>query len=54
VRDLVGREGDGRILEETLREEVGEGVVLLVEGEDGSVGNACAGMSVILVGVEWE
>jgi hypothetical protein len=41
VRDLVGGEGDLGVLEEALREEIGERVVFFVEGEGGGVGNAC-------------
>jgi hypothetical protein len=41
VGHLVGGEHDGVVLEEALREEVAERVVLLVEGEDGGVGDAC-------------
>lgn len=43
VRDFVRGEHDGGVLEETLREEVAEGVVFFVEGEDGGVRDAwCA------------
>ena len=42
VRDLVGGEDDVVVLEQALREQVAERVVLLVEGEDGGVGDACA------------
>jgi hypothetical protein len=38
--DLVGGEDDVVVLEETLRKEVAERVVLLVKGEDGRVGDA--------------
>ena len=41
VRNLVGRKGDFLVLEQPLREQVAQRVVLLVEGENGSVGNAC-------------
>jgi hypothetical protein len=41
VRDLVSGEGDLWVLEETLREHVGEGVVFLVEPEDESVRDLC-------------
>lgn len=41
--DFVRGEHDGGVLEETLREEVAEGVVFFVEGEDGGVRDAwCA------------
>lgn len=43
VRDFVCGEGDVGVLEEALGEEVCEGVVFLVEGEDGSVGDAWMG-----------
>jgi hypothetical protein len=42
VRHLVGGEHDGGVLEEALREQVAEGVVLLVERKDSRVGDACA------------
>lgn len=40
MRDLVCCEDDVVILEEALREEVAERVVLFVEGEDCGVGDA--------------
>jgi hypothetical protein len=36
----VGSEGDVAVLEQLVAEEVGKGVVFLVEGEDGRVGSA--------------
>jgi hypothetical protein len=48
--DLVCGEDDVVILEEALREEVAEGVVFLVEGEDGGIGNTCCVVG--LVGVD--
>lgn len=41
VGDFVGCEEDSRVLLETSGEQVAERVVLLVECEDGRVGNAC-------------
>lgn len=41
VRHLVSRECDVRVLEEALGKEVAEGVVFLVEREDGCVGDTC-------------
>jgi hypothetical protein len=41
VRDLVGGKGDLGVLEEALREQVGERVVFFVEGEGRGVWDAC-------------
>lgn len=43
MRDLVAGEPDVRILVELVFEEVAEGVVFLVEVEDGAVGDTCDG-----------
>lgn len=40
MRNLVRREGDVRVLEQALREQIAESVILLVEGEDRSIWNA--------------
>jgi hypothetical protein len=48
VGDLVGGEDDVVVLEEALREKVAEGVVLLIEREDGGVGDACWFVSIFV------
>jgi hypothetical protein len=50
--DLVCGEDDVVILEEALREEVAEGVVFLVEGEDGGIGNACCVVELVDEGIK--
>lgn len=40
MRDLVAGEGNAAVLQETSADEVAEGVVFLVEGEDGGGGDA--------------
>lgn len=42
VRNLVCGEVDVRVLEEALRDQIAEGVVFFVEGEDLGVGNLCS------------
>ena len=40
VRNFVAREGDVVVLEETSADQVAQGVILLVEGEDRGGGDA--------------
>lgn len=45
MRDLVAGERDVGVFEEMRAEDVGEGMVLLVECEDRGIGRACTGQS---------
>ena len=47
VRHAVGGELDELVLVQALRDEVAEGVVFLVEGEDGRVGDSCVAINAL-------
>lgn len=42
MRDFIAGEGNAAVLQEAGADEVAEGVVFLVEGEDGGRGDTCA------------